>query len=70
MQSQHCDVAVALSQVGSVLAVASSGIIFGYRVTAIWNGNTIIKIVVGIFYVIMVGCWVGIQYLWLRHPVH
>ena len=58
IQNNHCQLAVALSQVGAVLVVAASGLIFVYRVIAIWNGLRIISIVVGVMYVIMLSCWV------------
>lgn len=61
VQSNHCKVAVALSQVGVVLVVGSSGVIFGYRVSAIWNGNRIVQAIVAFFYLFMVISWVGMQ---------
>jgi hypothetical protein len=42
VQSNHCNVAVSMIQAGIVLVAASSGIIFGCRVSAIWNGNKIV----------------------------
>ena len=61
IQSQHCKVAMDSSQAGVVLVVASSGIIFGYRVSAIWNANKIVIAIVGFFYICMVASWVGVQ---------
>jgi hypothetical protein len=59
IQSNYCNVAVGLSQTGVVLVVASSGIIFGYRVSAMWNGNRIVHTIVAFFYFFMVGSWVS-----------
>jgi hypothetical protein len=61
VQSNHCKVAVGLSQAGVVLVMASAGIIFGYRVSAIWNGNRIVQAIVAFFYLYMVSSWVGMQ---------
>jgi hypothetical protein len=58
IQSNHCQAAVIISQVGVILVVASSGIIFGYRVAAIWKGNRLVCVSVTTLYVTMVGCWV------------
>lgn len=59
VQSQHCQLAVTLSQVGVVLVVGASGVIFCYRVFAIWNGNKIIYAFVGFMYCAMLSCWVS-----------
>ena len=63
IQSSHCKLAVGLSQTGAVLVVASSGVIFVYRLSAIWNGNQIVFATVMFFYACMVGSWVGIRIL-------
>ncbi|THH29966.1 hypothetical protein EUX98_g4228 [Antrodiella citrinella] len=59
VQSQHCQAAVIISQVGAVLAVAASGAIFCYRVFVIWSGNNVVRGIVSLMYCIMLGCWVG-----------
>ena len=63
-QNNDCQTAVAVSQLGAVLVNVSSGIIFGYRVCAMWGGNQIINLIVGFMYFLMVSSWVcflGIQ---------
>ncbi|GLB43620.1 hypothetical protein LshimejAT787_1401320 [Lyophyllum shimeji] len=60
IQSQHCQAAVVTSQVGAVLVVASSGIIFCYRVFAIWSGVKIVQAAVGLMFLVMLGCWVAV----------
>lgn len=51
---------MAVSQLGTVLVVASSGIIFGYRVSAIWGGNRVVHLVIGFMYLFMISSWVRI----------
>lgn len=58
IQSQHCQLAVVLSQVGVLFVVASSGIIFCYRVIAIWSGTKFVYGFVSLVWMGMVGCWV------------
>ena len=60
IQSDFCHVAVTLSQIGVCLIVASSGMIFAYRVLAIWSENKVIHGIVGLMYTIMLGSWVGL----------
>ncbi|KAG6811267.1 hypothetical protein H0H92_008260 [Tricholoma furcatifolium] len=60
IQSQHCQVAVVTSQVGAVLVVASSGIIFCYRVFAIWSGVKIVQFAVSFMFLLMLGCWIAV----------
>ncbi|KAG6856820.1 hypothetical protein H0H87_000292 [Tephrocybe sp. NHM501043] len=60
IQSQYCQVAVVTSQVGVVLVVASSGIIFCYRVFAIWNGVRIVQAAVVFMFLVMMGCWIAV----------
>lgn len=60
IQSDHCQAAVVISQVGVVLVVGASGIIFCYRVIAIWNGSKVIYAVVGVMYLAMLGCWCAV----------
>lgn len=62
-QTSFCQVAVSVSQVGAVLTVASSGAIFWYRVRALWNGSIVISSIAGVFYLIMIGCWVSRSWL-------
>jgi len=59
VQAEFCQVAVSISSVGAVLTTASSGAIFGYRVRALWNGSILVSAVIGLFYVIMIACWVS-----------
>jgi hypothetical protein len=58
IQNDNCQAAVATSQLGAVLVVTSSGIIFGYRVSAMWGGHKAINLVVGFMYLLMVTSWV------------
>src|ERR1700737_823741 len=60
MQIKGCQTAMAVSQLGTVLVVASSGIIFGYRVSAIWGGNRVVHLVIGFMYLFMISSWVRI----------
>jgi len=64
LQSQHCQLAVIISQVGVILVVGSSGIIFCNRVVAIYSNS---KVIIGILAVLwsgMMACWitVGLHY--------
>lgn len=70
VQSRHCQVAVVAGQVGVILAVASSGMIFCYRVFAIWNGVRIVTGLVSVMYLIMLGCWIAVatQYKAITGP--
>lgn len=57
--TQHCQLAAILSQFGVVLAVASSGALFCFRVFAIWSDNKPIKGFIGIMYFFMIGAYVS-----------
>ncbi|KAJ7766960.1 hypothetical protein DFH07DRAFT_881102 [Mycena maculata] len=60
IQSQHCQAAVIVSQVGAVLVVGSSGIIFCNRVVAIYSNS---KVIVGALVLLwggMMGCWIAV----------
>ncbi len=72
VQSQHCQAAVVLSTLGGVLVVASSGMIFCYRVLAIWHENRLVYGIVFFFYATMLACWVGVRLCFkeLKHPSH
>jgi len=61
LQNRHCQFTASLSQGGVVLVTASSGIIFSYRVFAIWRYNKIVMAVTSILYLFMVCCWVRCQ---------
>ena len=61
LQNQHCQVAASLSQAGVVLVTGSAGIIFAYRVFAIWRHNKLVVAVVSVLYLLMVSCWVRSQ---------
>ncbi|THH01473.1 hypothetical protein EW026_g1233 [Hermanssonia centrifuga] len=60
VQSQHCQAAVVLSTLGGVLVVASSGMIFCYRVLAIWHENRLVYGIVFFFYATMLACWIAV----------
>ncbi|THH29960.1 hypothetical protein EUX98_g4224 [Antrodiella citrinella] len=60
VQSAHCQAAVSLSQVGAILAVAASGAIFSFRVSALWNGNSVVRGVVALMYCLMISCWIAV----------
>ncbi|EIN08713.1 hypothetical protein PUNSTDRAFT_133899 [Punctularia strigosozonata HHB-11173 SS5] len=64
LQTRFCQLTVTLSELGLVLVVASSGVIFANRVVAIWGGSRGVTLLVGCLYVAMVVCWVvvGLQY--------
>jgi len=59
VQTEFCQVAISISTAGAVLTTASSGAIFGYRVRALWNGSILVSAVIGLFYAIMIACWVS-----------
>ena len=61
LQNRHCQLTASLSQGGVVLVTASSGVIFSYRVFAIWRYNKIVVAVISILYLFMVCCWVRYQ---------
>ncbi|KAI9063692.1 hypothetical protein FKP32DRAFT_1571493, partial [Trametes sanguinea] len=60
VQSQHCQVAVILSQIGAVLAVFSSGALFSFRVYAMWYGSKAITALVAFVYATMIACWIAV----------
>lgn len=70
IQSQHCQAAVVSSQVGAVLVVACSGIIFCNRVVAVWSNNKIIIAILAVLWSGMMGCWiaVAVQYHAITGP--
>ncbi|KAH8079793.1 hypothetical protein BXZ70DRAFT_901614 [Cristinia sonorae] len=70
VQSNHCQAAVILSQLGAVLAVAASGAIFCFRVFVIWNGNWLVRGGVSLMYCGMLACWISVaaQYKALQGP--
>lgn len=59
IQSQHCQAAVILSQVGAVLVVACSGIIFCNRVLAIWSNSKLVMSFLALIWTAMMACWVN-----------
>ncbi|EIW55772.1 uncharacterized protein TRAVEDRAFT_59983 [Trametes versicolor FP-101664 SS1] len=59
-QSQHCQSAVIISQVGACLAVFSSGAIFSLRVFAIWHGNRAVYALVALMFTTMMSCWIAV----------
>lgn len=62
VQSQHCQAAVIISQVGACLVVIASGAIFSLRVRAIWHGNRVVYTIVTTVFLIMMSCWVRITF--------
>ncbi|KAI0659132.1 hypothetical protein C8Q70DRAFT_152264 [Cubamyces menziesii] len=59
-QSQHCQVAVVLSQVGACLAVLSSGAIFCFRIHAMWYGSGKVLVLIAVVYASMASCWIAV----------
>lgn len=59
VQTDFCQAAISASTAGAVLTVASSGAIFWFRVRALWNGSVTVSVIAGLFYVIMLACWVS-----------
>lgn len=57
--SQHCDLMAQLSMAGLVLTTASAGLIFFFRVDALFLGALSIRVTVGVLYVFLVGCWIA-----------
>jgi hypothetical protein len=71
MQSQYCDIAVRLSSFGVAVVVAAAGVIFSYRVVALWKGNKLVYAILGLAYAATIGCWVGeLIYVLLRQLNH
>lgn len=60
MQSQYCDIAVRLSSFGVATVVAGAGVIFSYRVIALWKGNRFVYAILGLAYLTTLGCWVSV----------
>ncbi|KAF7346968.1 hypothetical protein MVEN_01449600 [Mycena venus] len=60
LQSQHCQVAVILSQVGVVLVVGCSGIIFCNRVVAIYSNSKVIIGALALLWSGMMACWIAV----------
>jgi hypothetical protein len=50
--------AIIVSQIGAILTVASAGLIFCYRVLALWPGNMIVGTIVPVLWVGLVTAWV------------
>jgi len=57
LQTQHCKLATAISQTGIVLVTASAGLIFAYRVFALWKFQRWVCICIGSLWIVMVACW-------------
>ncbi|KAG5730172.1 hypothetical protein E4T56_gene11711 [Termitomyces sp. T112] len=60
LQNQHCQVAASLGEVGVVLVLGSSGVIFCYRVFSIWKFRKVVIILVSLMYIVMLGCWIAV----------
>ncbi|KAH9487378.1 hypothetical protein JR316_0001453 [Psilocybe cubensis] len=60
LQNQHCQVAASLGEVGVVLVTGSAGLIFAYRVFAIWRYNKTVMVLVSVLYVFNVACWIAV----------
>ncbi|KAI0330629.1 hypothetical protein GY45DRAFT_725421 [Cubamyces sp. BRFM 1775] len=59
-QSQHCQVAAVISQVGACLAVLSSGAIFCFRVYAMWYGSKMVFALIAVVYIAMGSSWIAV----------
>ena len=68
LEADNCSIASSLSQAGAVLVVASSGVIFAYRVITIWHGSKIIYTVIGLAYATMLACWVRLLHYTCHQP--
>lgn len=60
LQSQHCQVAVIVSQVGAVLVVGCSGVIFCNRLVAIYSNSKVITAALALLWTGMMTCWVAV----------
>lgn len=54
----HCQAAASLTQVGLVLVVTSSGIIFAFRTSLLWSDNWNIRGALSGLVVVVTVCWV------------
>jgi hypothetical protein len=59
LQTQSCQLTVSLAEIGIVLVVASSGIIFANRVIAVWGASAKIAVLIGVLYLAMTAIWVN-----------
>ncbi|KAJ3569701.1 hypothetical protein NP233_g4874 [Leucocoprinus birnbaumii] len=59
-QTEFCQAAISASTAGAVLTVASSGAIFWCRVRALWSGSLFVSATAGVFYAIMLACWITV----------
>ncbi|KAJ6566266.1 hypothetical protein B0H19DRAFT_708164 [Mycena capillaripes] len=60
LQSQHCQAAVIVSQVGAVLVVGCSGIIFCNRVVAIYSNSKVVIGALALLWGAMMACWIAV----------
>jgi hypothetical protein len=58
-QSTNCGFTVRFSSFMVALVVAAAGVIFAYRVLALWKGNKTVYAVLGLFYLVNVGAWMA-----------
>ncbi|PPQ91963.1 hypothetical protein CVT25_004437 [Psilocybe cyanescens] len=59
VQNQHCQATASISQVGVILVTGSAGIIFAYRVFAIWRFNKLVVGGVTFLWLFMVSSWIA-----------
>ncbi|KAJ7819690.1 hypothetical protein B0H14DRAFT_3736988 [Mycena olivaceomarginata] len=56
----HCQAAASLTQVGLVLVVTSSGIIFAFRTSLLWSDNWNIRGALSGLVVVVTVCWIAV----------
>ncbi|KAH9487382.1 hypothetical protein JR316_0001457 [Psilocybe cubensis] len=59
IQNDHCQVTASVSQVGVILVTGSAGVIFAYRVFAIWRFNKFVVGGVSFLWVFTVASWIA-----------
>jgi hypothetical protein len=57
-QTNSCQAAASLSQVGVVVVVTSSALIFTCRTRLLWSNNRVLGVALGGMLIIMTGAWV------------
>ncbi|KAF7341831.1 hypothetical protein MSAN_02038300 [Mycena sanguinolenta] len=58
VQTSNCQIAASFSEVGRVLVVTASGIIFAVRTSLIWGGNWTVRRALGGLIVGVSACWI------------
>ncbi|KAJ7306279.1 hypothetical protein DFH08DRAFT_720772, partial [Mycena albidolilacea] len=71
-ENVHCQVAASFTQVGVVLVVASSGIIFAIRTSLLWSDDWNVRGALSGLLGIVTVCWIAVatQYRAVTAPVH